>query len=59
MFGITILLLSNDVFLLAEDDEPGGDDDDVPEPWFPKGRMWGLTSGGSADVACNWSGVIR
>ena len=54
MFGITSLLLSNDVFL-AEDDEPGGDDDDVPEPWFLKGRMWGLISGGSVDVASNWS----
>ena len=60
LFGITNLS-NDDVFFLAEDDEPGGDvvRGDVPEPELPKGRMWGLTSGGRVDVASNWNVVGR
>jgi hypothetical protein len=52
LFGV-VFLLSNDMLSPTEDDEPGGNDVDVPEPWVLKSRMWGLTSGGSVDVASN------
>ena len=57
LFELTTLFINDVLFLLTEDDDLGGDvvHGDVPEPVVPKGRMWGLTSGGCVDVATNWN----